>query len=167
MREIPEVHHFSCRSARSPAILGTLAALIVVETAALHLLLTRWAPWAAWGLTAASLSALVWLLADDRALKRNDALIVDGTHVHVNVGRRLAGSFERAAVREVRTPTWKDPGRAPRAFNATKPAAPNALIVLTAPRRMRVLGGLERPIERLALHLDAPSEFIALLSGNP
>lgn len=158
---------FSCRSARSPAILGTFAALIVLETAAFHLLLMRRAPWTAWGLTAASLSALAWLLADDRALRREDAVIVDGTHVHLRVGRRLAASFERAAVREALVPTWKDLGGAPRPFNATKPAAPNVLIVFTAPRRMRILGGIERPIERLALHLDAPAEFIALLSGKP
>ena len=164
----PEPVPFSCRSARSPAIVWTLGALIVLETAALHLLLVGRVPLAAWGLTAASLSALAWLWSDDRALRRADSLRVDATHLRVNVGKRLAASFERSAVRDVLTPTWRDLGAgAPRPFNATKPASPNVLIVFAAPQKVRVLGGLERAIDRLALHLDAPEEFVALLSGKP
>ena len=60
----PEPIPFSCRTARSPAIVWTIGALIVLETAALHLLLVRRVPLLAWGLTAASLSALVWLWSE-------------------------------------------------------------------------------------------------------
>ena len=163
----PEPRRFSCRSARSPAILWTVAGLIVLETAALHLLLVRRVPLAAWGLTLASLSALVWLVADDRALHRDDAVQVDGTRVRCLVGKRLDATFDRSDVREVLTPTWRDLAGTPRPFNATKPASPNVLIAFARPVRVRILGGMERSIERLALHLDAPQEFVALLSGNP
>lgn len=170
MPERPEVRPavFSCRSARSPAIAWTIGALIVIETAALHLLLVRRVPLAAWGLTAASLSALVWLWSDDRALRRADAVRVDGTHLHCDVGKRLAASFPRSAVREILTPTWRDlAAGATRPFNATKPASPNVLIVFAAPQKARVIGGLTRDIERLALRVDAPEQLVAILSGNP
>ena len=159
---------FSCRSARSPAIVWTLGALIVLETAALHLLFVRRVPLVAWSLTAASLWALVWLWSDDRALRRADAVRVDATHLRCDVGKRLAAVFPRSAVREVLTPTWRDlAGGAPRPFNATRPAPPNVLIVFDAPQKARVLGGLTRDIDRLALHVETPEKLVALLSGKP
>lgn len=148
--------------------MGTLAALVVVETAALHLLLSRRVPVLAWLLTASSLAVLAWIVADDRALSRQDAVRVDDTYLHLDIGRRLQARLLRADVREVLRPTWRDLGGAgPRPLNATKPAAPNVLLVLAGPRKVRIVGGIERLAERIALHVDEPEELFAILSGQP
>lgn len=158
---------FSCRTARVPAVMGTIAAILVIETAALHLLLSRWVPILAWLLTAGSLLALAWIVGDDRALRRSDAVRVDDGHVHFDVGRRLRASIPRADVSQALAPTWRDLGAgAPRPFNATKPAPPNVLLVLSAPHRVKVIGGVERPVDRIALHVDEPDELIRMLSGT-
>jgi hypothetical protein len=157
---------FSCRSARVPAITWTIAAVLVIETAALHLLLMRRVPIAAWCLTAMSLLALAWLFGDDRALRRADAVRVDAEHLHFAVGKRLRGSVPRQAVGRVLTPTWRDLAGEPHPLNATRPASPNVLVVLTSPQRVRVAGGLEREVGRIALHVDEPSRLVALLSGQ-
>lgn len=146
--------------------MGTIAALIVIETAALHLLLARRVPLLAWFLTAMSLLALAWLYGDDRALRRGEAVRVDAEHLHFAVGKRLRGSVPRSAVGRILTPTWRDLAGGPRPLDATKPASPNVLVVLTSPRRLRVVGGVEREVERIALHVDDPDRLIALLSGH-
>jgi hypothetical protein len=146
--------------------MGTIGALLVVETAALHLLLSRRAPIVAWLLTASSLLALAWIVGDDRALKRADAVRVDDGHLHLDVGKRLRATIPRSLVREARTPTWRDLGGALRPLNATRPAAPNVLLVLAAPRKVRVIGGVERPVGRIALRVDDPEKLLAALSGH-
>jgi hypothetical protein len=147
--------------------MATVAGILVVETAALHLLLVRWVPIVAWLLTAASVSALAWLLRDDRALRRPDAVRVDATHLHLDVGRRVRAAIPRSEVGEVLMPTWRDLAAAvPRPLNATKPASPNVLVFLKSPQRIRVLGVVERAVERIALHVDEPERLVALLSGQ-
>ncbi len=42
----------------------------------------------------------------------------------------------------------------------TKPGAPNVLIVLDAPRRVRLTAGLHREVRRIAPRLDDPDAFL-------
>ena len=154
---------FTSAGARSGAITAVIAMLLVVETAALHLLFRRVAPLLAWGLTAASLYALWWLVSDYITVGRV-ALRLDASTLHVHVGRRLHATIPRAAIASAIAPTWRDLGAAaPPHFNATKPATPNVLIVFAAPQPARLLGMLPKSIGRLALHLDEPAAFLAAL----
>ena len=154
---------FSCRGARSSAITGVVIALIVVETAVLHLLLVRVVPVLAYLLTLSSLALLLWLIRDFRALARVPALTVTGDRLRLTVGKRIAGEVPVAAVRADR-PTWKDlSAGAPRYLNGTKPATPNIMLFFEPAQVLTIVGAVRRPVIRLALHLDDPDRCIAAL----
>jgi hypothetical protein len=152
---------FTCRSARSAAVLALLLMLLVLETVTLHLLLFRFVPILAYTVSALSVTLLIWLVADYRAMG-NEALRLDPTHLHVRVGLRLAANIPRTEITAVSSPTWLDlRAEAPPYLNATKPATPNLLFVFREPRPIRVVGLHTRRVARLALHLDDPAAFLS------
>ena len=107
---------FPYRNARSPAIMSAIAAVIVIESVAVHFAVAARHPGVAWALTLTSISALVWLLRDY--------------------------------------------------LNLTKPAAPNVLIMLATPQRVRLVAGIHREVRRLALRLDDPDSFLRALDEH-
>ena len=162
---------FTYRSARSGSLVVGLGLAIVVETVALHLVLHARHPWLAWILTTSSLSAIVWLAGDYRALG-SGAVRLEGDTLDVSVGRRVSVRLPLSTVQSVVRPTWRDlpaPGdRATGEFlNLTKPAAPNVLVTLVAPATVRIPGGLRRQVRRLAMHLDDPAAFVSALAASP
>lgn len=158
---------FSMREARSASLVIGLGAVIVVETVVLHLLIGGRHPVVAWLLTASSGSVLVWLALDYRALGRG-AVGVDGTGLELAVGRRAHGRIARDAIVAATRPSWRELPAAgtPEAagyVNLTKPAPPNVLITLATPVTLRLVGGVRRAVQRIALCLDEPDAFIAAL----
>jgi hypothetical protein len=146
-----------------------ISAAILIETVAIHLLLVRRIPWLAWTLTALSVYAVVWLVRDYLAMGSH-ALSVDGESIQLKVGRRFDLSITRSQIARVIQPTFRDlptPGtNQGRDFlNLTKPGAPNVLITLREPVRVRLPGGMHRQVQRLALHLDDAAAFVATLSA--
>jgi hypothetical protein len=151
---------FTCRSARSAGITALLSALVLVETAVVHVLLLR-VRVVAYLVSGLSLSAIAWLVADYRAMGRV-AIRIDGDALRVQVGHRLNATIPVAAVARALAPTWQDVGASAPAFvNPTKPATPNVLLVFTAPQIVEIVGMVRRPIRRLALHLDEPDAFLS------
>lgn len=161
------VRDFSYASARSGSLLAGIGIALVVETVALHLWLYARHPLLAWGLTVASLGTLAWLVADYVAMGRG-VVRVDADAVRVAIGRRVDATVERQAIASVVRPGWKDipesgmPAAADY-LNLTKPAEPNVLITLVAPKRLRLAGGISRNARRLGLHLDDADGFVATL----
>jgi hypothetical protein len=163
--EAPVTAAFTSARARSAAVTGALVMLIVVETSALHFLVHPVAPVLGFVLTALSVCALWWIVADYRAMGRVAARI-DATTLHLAVGRRLRASIPRSALAASFTPTWSDLGAAaPPHLNATKPATPNVLLVFATPQPVLILGVVRKPIKRLSLHLDEPAAFLAALAA--
>ncbi|NUQ19522.1 MAG: hypothetical protein HOQ09_01035 [Gemmatimonadaceae bacterium] len=155
------------RDARSASLAIGLGAAIVVETVVLHLWIASRHPVAAWLLTASSVSVLVWLALDYRALGRG-AVGVDGAALELAVGRRAHGRIARDAIAAATRPTWRElpVSGTPEAagyVNLTKPAQPNVLITLATPVTLRLVGGVRRAVQRIALCLDEPDAFIAAL----
>lgn len=158
---------FSYASARSGSLLAGIGIALVVETVALHLWLYARHPLLAWGLTAASVGTLAWLVADYVAMGRG-AVRVDADAVRMVIGRRVDATVERQSIESVVRPGWKDipESGTPAAadyLNLTKPAEPNVLVTLVAPKRVRLPGGISRRVRRLGLHLDEPDGFVAAL----
>jgi hypothetical protein len=122
-------------------------------------------PFIAWTLTLSSLSALAWIFRDQGALGRTTIRVRDG-RIEGEIGRRVTFSAEASAVSSVERPRLMPVSGPPKGYvNATKPAAPNVLIVFRAPVPATVLG-LSRQIEQLALRLDEPEKFIASAAAN-
>lgn len=158
---------FSYRSARSPAITWALAAVVVIESIPVHFAVAARHPGLAWALTVSSIAALVWLVLDYRALGSGLVRLHSDT-LHLRVGRRFDITLPMASVARFLRPTFRDlptPGtnEGRDYVNLTKPAAPNVLVVLHAPRRVRLTTGLHREVRRVALRLDDPEAFLQAL----
>jgi hypothetical protein len=161
---------FTYRSARSGALVAGIGAVIVIETAALHLLLRVHHPLAAWLLTVTSVSALVWIVSDYVALGRS-ALLLERDDVHLRIGRRYDVRLPRARIERAIRPTFRDlptPGtnQGRDYVNMTKPATPNVLLLLREPTDVRLPAGMRRTVSRVALHLDDPDAFVAALGTH-
>ncbi|HEY7236752.1 MAG TPA: hypothetical protein VH539_21510 [Gemmatimonadaceae bacterium] len=155
---------FTYRSARSGAITGAICAVVVIESVAVHFAVAAYHPRVAWTLTLTSLYALVWLVRDYRALGSGAVRVADDS-LRLRIGRRFDISIPLASVARTLRPTFRDlptPGTTQgRDFlNLTKPAAPNVLIVLDRIRRVRLMAGLHRDVQRVALKLDDPDGFL-------
>lgn len=160
---------FGCRTARSGAMTSVIGTLIVAETATVHVLLMLFSPVLAYLFSASSLSLLVWLVLDFRALGTQPALSIAGATLRVTIGRRVRGEVPLATVAGAIRPSWQElSGSAPRFLNGTKPTTPNVLLVFSPPQELLLFGAVRRPVTRLALHVDDPDRCIAsLLAGRP
>ena len=144
--------------------MSAIGAVVVVESIAVHFAVAARHPRVAWALTLSSVAALVWLWRDYRALG-SGAIRLDGGDLHLHVGRRFDVKLPLARIARSLRPTFRDlptPGtnEGRDYLNLTKPAAPNVLIVLDAPQRMRLTAGVHRHIGRIALRLDQPDAFL-------
>ena len=156
---------FTVRTARSPSLIAAVAAVLVIETVVLHLLLVVRHPVLAWALTAGSVLTLAWLAVDFRAMAAGGVRILSYA-LDVRVGLRVRASIPRAQVASAVAPTWRDIPEVPDGFlDATKPAEPNVLVTLREPAIVRVLG-VPRRVRSIALHLDDPAGFLAALAAD-
>lgn len=144
--------------------MATLATLVVLETAGVHLLLLRYSLLLALAVSLISLSALIWLIADYLALGRLTSLITDESLV-LRVGRRATATIPRKLLATAISPSWRDLPDAPNRsyLNVTKPAEPNLLLTFSEPVVVKLPGGLRRSIRMLAVHVDTPEAFLAAL----
>jgi len=121
----------------------------------------------AWLLALSSIAAVAWLVRDHVALGVG-VVRLTANAANLTIGRRFHVVLPLDAIGRVITPTFRDlptPGTTQgRDFlNLTKPAAPNVLIVLEEPHRVRVTMGITREVKRIALKLDDPAAFIAAI----
>ena len=98
---------FTYRSARSGSLVAGLSLAIVVETAVLHLALAARHPWLAWTLSASSVGALLWLLADYRALGRGGIRRDAGGALDLRIGRRATARLAPGDVASAERATWR------------------------------------------------------------
>lgn len=144
------------------AIVGVFVWLILMETAGLHLLLSRWSPAAAWVLTGLTLYGVVFLLADYHAMRHRPLRIEDG-ELRLTVGLRWRLRLPLAEILEARV-SGADPG--PRqGLLAAAVLRGRHNVLLTLHRSHRAVGfyGLTRECERLALTVDDPEAFVRAL----
>lgn len=157
---------FTFRDARSPSLLAAISAVLVIETAAIHLLFVRNHPFVAWSVTASSLALLVWLLLDYRRF-RDGAVRLDYATLRLSVGLRFVVCIPRASIAEASIPTWREwPAPTGAYLNATKPATPNILLSLRQPITIRLFGVANRTVSQLGLCLDDPTAFLAALAKH-
>jgi hypothetical protein len=158
---------FSYRSARSGAITSALVAVIAIESAAVHFAVASRLPVLAWVLTLTSVLAVLWLVRDYLALGTGVIRLWDDM-LELAIGRRFAMNIPLATIERATAPTFRDlpaPGtKHGRDFlNLTKPAAPNVLLVLREPQRVRLTAGVHRHARRITFRLDDAPCFLAAL----
>lgn len=159
---------FPLRGARSTAVTVTIGFVLVIETVAIHLLLSPHHAIIAWTVTLLSLVTLGWLVADYIALAES-SIDVGTDRVRFAVGRRILAVVPRVRIHTAAVATWRDvPGRADASWlNATKPANPNVIVTFTEPTPVRLFGIATRQVTRLGVHVDNPLALAAALQGTP
>jgi len=142
-------------------------AVIVIESIAVHFAVVTRLPMLAWVLTLTSVLAVLWLVRDYVALGTGAVQLGDDT-LELTIGRRFAITLPLADIERATAPTFRDlpaPGTTQGRdyLNLTKPGAPNVLLVLAEPRRIRVTAGVHRNARRIAFRLDDAPRFLAAL----
>jgi hypothetical protein len=142
-------------------------AVIVIESVAVHLAVRGRLPVLAWVLTLTSVIAVLWLVRDYFALGTG-AVQLSNDALDLTIGRRFAITLPLATIERATAPTFRDlpaPGtnQGRDYFNLTKPSAPNVLLLLREPKRVRLTAGLHRDARRIAFRLDDASGFLAAL----
>lgn len=145
-------------------IAGTLAFLVVIESVAVHVLLSRVSSTAAWIATATSIYGLLWLIGDMHAL-RLGGIRVTPRHLEATLGLRWSLRIPRTAIRSVtpiaaKLPRSKD-------LAACELLWPDVLVELSEPVEIGgPLGGV-RCVTRITMSCDRADELLARLRALP
>jgi len=142
-------------------------ALIVIESVAVHFAVVSRLPVLAWVLTLMGVAAVLWLVRDYVTMGNGAVRLGDDT-LELTIGRRFAITLPLAAIERASAPTYRDlptPGTTQGRdyLNLTKPTAPNVLLVLAEPRRVRLMASVHREARRIAFRLDDAPRFLAAL----
>lgn len=146
------------------ALLGVACFGLVIESAALHLLVRMWSPVAAGWLLVADAYALLLFIAHGQAV-RLQPTIVTADELLVRVG-----FFWQVAVPRSSWPTAEllrgDFAADAETLNLARPllTAPNVMLTFAAPVSVTGPYGIRRPARRLALYLDQPTALLNALS---
>lgn len=141
-------------------ILAAIAIILVVETFAVHLIVSLVAPAAAWVFTAISAYSLLWLLADGHAARLRPILVTD-TDLIVRIGLRWTVAVPRSLILSV-GPVRRADGTSPSLVLAMD-GQPTAEVLLREPVAVQGPLGIVRRADRLAIAVDDPSSFIVAL----
>jgi hypothetical protein len=86
-----------------PAILGAILMAVVVETVAVHFLLSLWLEPVAWVFTTLSVYSMIWLLGDYQIARQNP-IRLDDQVLHLQTGARWKADVPRDSVTSMATP---------------------------------------------------------------
>jgi len=137
---------------------GVFGFLVIVESAATHLVLAMWSPVVAWLASASSAYALLWLIADAQAI-RLYPVAVDGDVLRVRLGIRWRATIRLASIASI------EPVRAvPAGALDLALLEPTVLVTLREPVELRGLLGRRRRGDRIALTIDDPQALIVAVA---
>jgi hypothetical protein len=142
-----------------PALAAMLAFLVAVETLALHVILVRFSPLAAWIATASSLYALLWLAGDAHAV-RLSRLRVTADRLRIETGLRWRVDIPRHDIAAVRPIDAAPAGQERDDVLRADLLWPNLLVELARPARAHGLFGRVREVTRITLSVDDPEAFL-------
>lgn len=132
-----------------------------VETIAVHLLVMQWNTVAAWVLTALSLYATLWLIADCRASAIRPIVIGENT-LKIRSGLRFSVDvpLEKIAAQAKKPPHDEKK----RLVNLGVMGSPCNWIVFTEPIEAETVFGKRRPVDAVGVSVDDEARFRRLLN---
>lgn len=137
-------------------IVLALLLVAVVEVVAVHALVHRWSPLAAWILTTLGLYGMAWLVGDYRAARLRPVLI-GPERVSLRLGLRWTLDVPRAAI--ARVATDEAASRPSVDLLLALPGARALVIELTGPHTACGPYGIRRSVTRIGLGVDDPAAF--------
>jgi len=147
------------------ALLVVACFALLVESAALHLLVRLWSPTAASWLLVADAYALLLFVAHGHAV-RLQPTVLTAEALLVRVGFFWHVAVPRAALQTAEA-LRGDFAADAETLNLARPllAAPNVMLTFAAPVAVTGPYGIRRRARRLALYLDQPQAFLTMASG--
>ena len=150
---LPNQHSLTTHRNSGQVAMG-VALLVVglIEVVAVHLLIARWNPTAAFWVSALSGYGLLFLVADLVASCKRPSFLTSAD-LHLRLGIRWQAIIPKPLILSVLS-IHEKPDKAPGLLNGMLLVAPNTLITLREP--VEVLGpyGIRRTVSRITLFLD-------------
>lgn len=152
---------------------GVLLFLTAVETVVVHIALAAFAsPTAAWIVTALSIYSALWVLGDLHAL-RHGGVVIGRAALELAIGVRWRGRIPWSAIAAIEQPA-RAGAPAPLARSAAvEPGAvdagileANVVLRLHAPCTLLGLLGRRREATSVALSIDEPERFVAIVESR-
>lgn len=154
------------RVTRPTALTATLCALLVLETALVHVFVARWSGVAAWTLTGLGVYSLVWIAGLHRAIGALP-VVVSEEDVMVRAGLGTSVRVSYGQIEGVSRPDWRTVERPPEGWlNASAPATPNMAISFTRPLEVRRLLGRTDRVRHLGLRVEDPDGLMEAISAR-
>ena len=151
---------FPVTSARSASLVAGLCIAILVESIALHALLSKRHPLLDVVLVVTSLASACWLVADYRAIAARP-ITLGATELVLRRGfQRLI--VPTSDIERVAEPSWKEIPEtgAGDYLSLAGPSGPNVLLELKSPAALRLPIGITRRARRIGLRLDDAPSFV-------
>lgn len=142
-------------------ILGFVMFILLLETVALHVVVSHWSTTVAWVLTFGSLYALVWLIGDFHAV-RLQPIVLTADALHVRCGLRWRATIPWSQIEQVRRAKADDRNRKD-TVNAAVMGEPRLIVVCREPVVAVGLLGRRRVVSRVGLTVDDEQGFVERL----
>jgi hypothetical protein len=140
------------------ALVAGLLLIGVIESVGIHLLLSRWNPSIAFGVTLLSIYGLLFFVADAIAtVKRPSYLSV--TDLHLRLGVRWRAVIPRSAIVTV-SPIHEKPKKQPGHLNGAFLTAPNVLLTFNEPIFVQGPFGLQKQSSQFSFFVDNRDCFV-------
>lgn len=144
-----------------PILLG-MAMVLLVETVALHFLVSQWSGLAAWVLTGLSVYAGLWLAGDYRAMAARPIRLT-ATHLLLRIGLRWEAALPLSLIDAVALLKGPPAQPARDVLVAVVLGQPNLRLQLRTPVEVTGMYGLRRTVREIWLRVDgAPKLYAAL-----
>jgi len=145
------------RSTYGSIIVGLLL-LVAAELFPVHVLLSRWNPWAAWTATALSLYSALWFLADWQATRLQPIRLTrDG--MTLRAGLRWSAEIPIGDIETIARP-GPEPADGERPLRLAAFEDPDVIIRTRTPVQVRGPYGMAKPARALAVKVDEPERLI-------
>ncbi|GAB2570569.1 hypothetical protein [Spirosoma areae] len=150
------------RQSGQTALLVGLLLVGAIEGVAVHLLLSRWSPTAAFWVTILSGYGLLFFVADAIATVKRPSYLTDN-QVRIRLGIRWRAIIPRSAIAQVSL-LHEKPVKQPDLLNGAFLTTPNVLLTFSKPVSFLGPYGLKKGVSRFAFFVDDRSAFVNQLT---
>jgi len=161
------VHHKAVTTHKKSAQTATMFAIIltgIIETWAVHLMLTKWSTMVSYIVSGISLYGLLFVLAELFAGIKRPSYLTDDKF-QIRLGMRWRASIPFSLIDDVSL-VRQSPKKGKDVLSASLLVTPNILISFKTPTKIDGPYGIQRTVLKLSLFVDEPGKFIEATKEN-
>ena len=130
----------------------------LIEGIAVHVLLARWSPTAAFWVTVLSAYGMLFFIADVVATLKRPSYLTE-THLHLRLGVLWQAVIPRSAITDVLL-IYDKPDKPPGLLNGAFLTAPNVLLTFNKPILFQGPYGIQKKVQAFSFFVDDRAEFV-------